>query len=438
MSNSNAFKRLRIAMLILIQCTKAYAQPPLKIGDTIPDFVYNNVINSVSTSIKLSDVKKKMILLDLWGTGCASCIQAFPELERLNKKFSAEMTLILANKESRDSTINFFQKRKKIIPPSVPIITDAKTLYNVFPANFQPVQVWIDSNLIVRHITYATFLNEENIQKFISGIPFESIVLDFTNDVPFAESSGKDNNLTLSQYYSTWSKTEPGMRNLTNTFSTRRNGILDRIVMRGATPLGMIKYAIGKGDMEIFYARNQIALEVSDTSIYLPPSGKIERRWWSSKNAHNYELQVPEAKSNEIYNKMAVDISFLLGVNFKVERRKIDVIALKYLSGNNSTSFATKGGLPFNTFNKDVEEDTIMLVNKNFSVLSNTILILFRHLNMPIPYVDEVKFKGNIDIVLSKQSLKKLDIPSLNIELSKYNLRLVRTQRVMDVLVIKE
>lgn len=425
-------------MLIMTQLTKAYTQPPLKIGDTIPDFVYNNVINSNSTSIKLSDVKKKMILLDLWGTGCASCIQAFPELERLNKKFGDEMTLILANKESRDSTLSFFQKRKKIIPPSAPIITDAKTLYKVFPANFQPVQVWIDSNMIVRHITYATFLNEENIQKFISGIPFESIVLDFTKDIPFAESSGMDNKLTLGEYYSTWSKTEPGMRNLTNTFSTRRNGILDRIVMRGATPLGMIKYAVGKGDMEIFYARNQIALEVSDTSIYLPPSGKIERRWWSSKNAYNYELQVPESKSNDLYHKMANDICFLLGVSFKIERRKIEVIALKYITGKNSSLFATKGGIPFNTFNKDVEEETKDLVNKNFSVLSNTFLVLFRHLNMPIPFVDEVKYKGKIDISLSKQSLNKLDIPSLNLELAKFNLRLVRTHRLMDVLVIKE
>jgi thiol-disulfide isomerase/thioredoxin len=48
---------------------------PLAVGDSIPyDLVLKNVYNYQGSSIRLSDLKGKLVILDFWNTGCAGCI----------------------------------------------------------------------------------------------------------------------------------------------------------------------------------------------------------------------------------------------------------------------------------------------------------------------------------------------------------------------------
>jgi len=58
-----------------------------QIGEKYIDFEEKN---SAGKSVKLSDYDGKIVLLDFWGTWCAPCIEAFPELIEIYKEFNGK------------------------------------------------------------------------------------------------------------------------------------------------------------------------------------------------------------------------------------------------------------------------------------------------------------------------------------------------------------
>ncbi len=82
---------------------------PLKIGDTIPELLWNTplkVVNhpSAREQITLNDYRdKKLIILDFWATWCGSCIKSFPKIAQLQTNFS-EVQYLLGNSTSTRNT----------------------------------------------------------------------------------------------------------------------------------------------------------------------------------------------------------------------------------------------------------------------------------------------------------------------------------------------
>ena len=74
-----------VIVYILWTHVTVFAQPA-QTGQTLPDHVYQNVINYQADTLKLSDFKGKLVILDFWGTRCLSCITAFPKMDSLQKK----------------------------------------------------------------------------------------------------------------------------------------------------------------------------------------------------------------------------------------------------------------------------------------------------------------------------------------------------------------
>lgn len=69
---------------------KGYAQE--KYNLTNRELQLNN-----GTSIKISDFKGKVVLLDFWYRGCLPCLQATPELIKLQKEFKDQLVIIGIN-----------------------------------------------------------------------------------------------------------------------------------------------------------------------------------------------------------------------------------------------------------------------------------------------------------------------------------------------------
>jgi thiol-disulfide isomerase/thioredoxin len=57
---------------------------PFNIGSTLPDLVG---VTPTGDSIKLSNTKAKLTILDFWFAGCAPCHHMFPALKRLQEKY---------------------------------------------------------------------------------------------------------------------------------------------------------------------------------------------------------------------------------------------------------------------------------------------------------------------------------------------------------------
>src|SRR5258705_9201916 len=115
-----------------------YSQAVVKPGKKIPDLEFKDVINYKSKNLKLSELNKKLIILDFWGTTCLPCLEALPGLEELQKQFNDKIQVILVNQQSNDSTLRFFAARKRIRMPDLPLIRGDTLVNKIFPHSLMP------------------------------------------------------------------------------------------------------------------------------------------------------------------------------------------------------------------------------------------------------------------------------------------------------------
>ena len=91
---------------MLLPILSGAQSPPIKaltIGDTVPDITITNVYNYPASTIHLSDLKGKLVILDFWSTWCGACIEAFPKMEKLQKEFGDQLQVILVNTYEGDT-----------------------------------------------------------------------------------------------------------------------------------------------------------------------------------------------------------------------------------------------------------------------------------------------------------------------------------------------
>src|ERR1700748_3257894 len=92
-------------------------QGALSSSDKVPDIAFTNKINFGNNS-NLYGIKKRLIILDFWNSSCSSCIDLFPHMQVLQKKFGDQVEIILVNGKSklyhddRNKIMNVLQKVK--------------------------------------------------------------------------------------------------------------------------------------------------------------------------------------------------------------------------------------------------------------------------------------------------------------------------------------
>ncbi len=140
--------------LIFILPSGIHAQPrslSLEIGDVVPDIQFAHVLNYKKNSIKLSDFRGKLIIMDMWNTACASCIKQFPRLSELQKKFAGKLQILLVNSLSDrietqqrvQNTINRFKIRTGY-DLDLPICLFDTVINKYLPHTALPFYAWID------------------------------------------------------------------------------------------------------------------------------------------------------------------------------------------------------------------------------------------------------------------------------------------------------
>jgi thiol-disulfide isomerase/thioredoxin len=154
---------------------------PLKIGDTIPESLWNMPIQVVNHSlgkntITLNDYRDiKLIIIDFWATWCSPCIKSIMKLDSLQPLFKDELTVFATSYED-SSRINTFLKKQDI-----KLFSGVRTEYlkRYFPHKMIPHQVWIKNGKIVA-ITNGSEATKENIEKAMLN---DSLKLITKNDV---------------------------------------------------------------------------------------------------------------------------------------------------------------------------------------------------------------------------------------------------------------
>jgi len=97
-------------------------------------------------TVRLSDFKGKVVLLNFWATWCPPCRAEIPDLISLQKQYGAQGLVVLgvAMDEKGDKVVNPFAKRMKINYPVV--IGDQKTAAAYGGVMVVPTSFVIDRN----------------------------------------------------------------------------------------------------------------------------------------------------------------------------------------------------------------------------------------------------------------------------------------------------
>ena len=421
---------------MLLPLLSGAQSPPVKtlhVGDTVPDITLTNVYNYPSSTIRLSDLKGKLVILDFWATWCGSCIKVLPSLNKIQSEFKGQIQILVVGYQAGKTVQSFLQNNALAKGIKLPFITSDSTLKKLFPHHTIPHEVWIDKNGFVKAITGDEYLTPGNVQAMIAGtistLPEKKDVLNYTSRKPLLENDNGGNDKLL-LYRSTLTKYIEGL------FSGHINSIDPDSTVRRLTfinlPLLSLYYSAG---MKTLPYANRVILEVSNLPDYIDTTTThISWNEWAKKHVYCYEVSIPIGTSQKAIDQMMLeDLNKSFGINGRIENRRIKCFAL-VMTSKNDNLFKSKGGIPVNQLYGDAK--TKKLLNQPLSKLIEALNNQIAAEPLKPVVVDETGYTGMVDLNLPVNEIN--DIPRLRIILRKYGLDIIPVERVMPLFVITD
>lgn len=410
----------------------------IKIGEACPDIVLKDILNFETDEISMRDLRGKFIILDFWATSCGACIHAFPKMDSLQKKYQGRLQIIAVNPESMDKTIKFFNRMRHIKKTAIPFATGDTILSTLFPHLYVPHHVWIDSAGIVRYITDGYNATEDHIDQFLENkdllLAEKKYEANAYFENPMAAIANKKGIEHL-ESYSLLMHCISGITFSNAAVNTNGNDMPNRITQNCASVSQLYEAAFSENGKHDFNAENTIIYNIRDKARFVIPKDGNLMDDWKANYSFNYELMVPESDAAMIYKKMQLDLARYFNVKGVVEKRIVRCLALV---GTNTHLLRTKGGQAATNFWVVSTDTARFMINQPFTALVAALSISHRAKTNVMPFVDLTGYKGNIDIQLNSNALATFDLKKLKIELNRYGLDLITTDRLSEVLVLNE
>jgi Thiol-disulfide isomerase and thioredoxins len=189
---------LLVIVLLLVSMFSLSAQTPrkdsgangltaLKPGEPIPDAVWEmplelNYFDGKKKTVKLADYRNKLIILDFWSTGCASCIEGIPKMELYQQRFKDDIVVLLVNsKRNKDTAKRIKTRFEKYrldfnYTPILPTILDDTVFTTLIEHNTLPRIAIINKAGVFIGTNSSASLSEQHIKNMIETgkLPFES------------------------------------------------------------------------------------------------------------------------------------------------------------------------------------------------------------------------------------------------------------------------
>ena len=331
---------------MLLPILSGAQSPPVKaltIGDTVPDITITNVYNYPASTIHLSDLKGKLVILDFMSTGCVPCIRVLPKLDSLQMQYSSHLQVILVSAEKPERIQSFLQKHRYL---HIPFVAGDTVLCKSFPHEYISHIAWMDGGGIVRAITHSEYINAKNITTLLQGQtvnwPIKRDVTFFDFKQPLLtlnESNIPESALPSHSFYTAFVNYMPGVQNYNDIIVDSINHIVHiNMINRSIIELYLLLY------QRSHFPMSQVLLHVKDRDrlVYNPAKGYYED--WVEKNLYCLDAilpaNIPPLAQRE---KLISDCNFYLGLQGEMEKRNVDCLVLR-----NKESFAknmkAKGG----------------------------------------------------------------------------------------------
>ena len=151
---------------------------PLVPGQPIPEEIWNKTFtlhyfDGSTQEVKFSDFRGKAILLDFWSTGCVSCIQGIPKMEKYQRQYKDDLIVLLVNskrnKDTPERIANRFKVYEKVnkYVPELPTILDDTIFTTLFPHNTIPNISWVNQDGIYLANTMSGLVSDKQLEEVV-------------------------------------------------------------------------------------------------------------------------------------------------------------------------------------------------------------------------------------------------------------------------------
>lgn len=405
----------------------------LKTGDTIPTINFTNVVNNSTGDLNFSAYKGKLIIMDFWSHYCLSCLTGLPKIDSLQNEFGEQVQFIMVNREGKEKTEKFRDKKKYLKWPDVPMITNDSILHSWFPAKGYPYHVWVNPQGRVEYVTMAYNTTRENISRYLSKerVQLKSIYEDDNNVLAGAGREHVPLNNEHLLYGSFIYRGESA--DIPDRYAS--NIAISTMSIKKSSILKLFIRAYSEGERYNFNPVYATELQVDSPFNYRYPEDDNIRDYWMKQHAYNYMLILPLVERSVRQRKMQEDLQSYFNLEAQIVKRKVNGYALVKLAGYRER--ASKKDSSFSNMSAIGEgTDTVCrLYNRPFSELVTTIQ---SWMWLQYPFENRTGIEGNIDIELNCSSLYPLNIVDLKRALKKHRLDLRDTLIETDVLVIRK
>lgn len=415
----------------LVAATTSFAQnKPVKVGEDLPESFLTTsfqVVNHPQKTLNLSRDRNKLILLDFWNTWCSACLMNIPKITSLQQKFGDRIRILPVSNQDKLALEKFFASQNGKKYNTLTSVYNDSYFLQLFPHAGVPFIIWIKDGKLVS-TTDATQLNEETINEILDGkqSSLQTIIqMDRKRPLMLSEDYDRQKNIQLLNY-SFFAKGPISDIGSGGTFRTTPSGTINGRQFTNL-PLYDMYYAIG---FELFrhkyqesFTGKRMLIEVKD-----PKSLMLQQKADGSNdtsNLYNYEFIIPESKADFLYQYMLEDINRYSGYTVTLEKRPVQCLVLVRTSQKDK--LASKGGEKRSTFPRTPS----ILRNAPLRTMIN---MLNGDITIKEIFIDETGYTGNVDLEVS--GIK--DIPTLRKELQKYDLDLIRAERNLLMMVIKD
>lgn len=363
---------------------------PLTIGDTLPDIVFNQIMNYPTGTARLSDFEnKKLLILDFWSTGCSSCVDLFPKMQALADKYPKDLQIVLFNSRTNvwhDSKAKITRilngiKNASGVSIRLPVVLNNAVLDSCFPYQTLPQEVWLNNKGVVLAITGAAEITAENIESVING---EKVSMHTKEDIAFnldAYSLSKlayNDNDILKRVVSSSVIIRGYIDGLGSKMGVRHapGGQLYTGWYMTNAPLLMIYKSAYQNEMD--YPDNRILIETKDSSLF--EKGHFEDTSMYS-DAYSFDITVSPSTLDELHQYMQVNLEKTFNTKVADEKRMMKCYVLKS-TGLPSKSISSGGKSEYHIRAMDKNKYVRNFPLKELIYIMNT-----RYFNIPL--IDE-------------------------------------------------
>jgi thiol-disulfide isomerase/thioredoxin len=429
---------------ILAQDKENKTITPLAVGDTVPEITLKHIINYKSPSVKLSDFKGKLLILDFWATFCTPCVDALPTVNKLNKKFEGKAFILpVASVRNNDNESKVRATLEKINLPGLASVINGDILDDYFPHHIIPHEVWIDSNGKVIAITNGEEVNEENILNALSnaGLPKmqqkrDQLSFDAGKPLLVNGNAGADSAFL---YRSILTKYIDGIGGGERYYKGKERA--GNFYMGFNTNMYMLFYRAFSGWLPSNFNVRSTIIEADGKKYIMSADQYHKEVSWSEKSKwYNYNLILPKYVSDSIFFRkyMMEDLNRFFEYTGSIQKRVVPILVITQLKGQ-SAKFPLSRDTT--AVHKVVREGGKVIRIENIAF--DAFLDIFKQYPDTPPIVNGTKYgKEHVDMDLGlKEGLddawsKSLDVPAVKAILNKYGLDIVEKTGPAEVLVL--